>query len=86
MQPKPATTGSLCSWRQNFSAPRRAREYSMCTEPRSRATSAVAVGTLDAGQRSVVLSLKSILLVVKFAELASRDAASLECGKRGFTH
>src|SRR5580698_10334549 len=52
-------------------------------------------------QRSVVLSLNSILLGrqnrgVKFGdikfrasnsrELASRDAASLEYGKRGFTH
>ncbi len=46
MQPKPATTGSLCNSRQNFSAPSRAREYSMCTEPRRRATSAVAVGAL----------------------------------------
>jgi hypothetical protein len=41
MQPKPAITASLCSWRQNFSAPNRASEYSMCTVPRNRATSAV---------------------------------------------
>ena len=35
-----ATTGSLCNRLQNFSAPIRAREYSIRTEPRRRATSA----------------------------------------------
>ena len=37
---QPATTGSLCNSRQNFSAPSRASECSIVTEPRRRATSA----------------------------------------------
>ena len=40
MQPSAPITVSLCSRLQNFSAPSRASECSMCTEPRRRTTSA----------------------------------------------